>query len=355
MENQSYTKTEVLVKFMSPGSRLAGITYDEKGNKIKDVNVPFSKEEIAELKAKGIEKLYYIKEKQEEKKENIDSPAPKAAEKIEGNKVDNSHKTNTIETDEAAQNEEFISDIVQRARVLMANFNLDQRNYFIPRFIANGLALYRVDHAGDLKETISKYKISHCLINIETDGKEWVKALEEIRTFNDQFQILVFYGQSSKSHLSQLSEHGFVTASFLNSTDKKDLAKNVVDAINLHDPYFSKRSHLKALARDEDNFKVDIYLSEKQIISGKAYSVSPLDITVALSKDMKGEMYNFSVGDKIPRLGLSLSGKITVIQAEVINLDFSTSQIMLKFSQKSESLLSILGKLMMDKFARLSF
>jgi len=343
-ETKDYEKHEVLVKFMSPGSRLAGDTYDENGNKIKSYNEPFTKKEIDELKSKGIVKLYYVKER------------PKEATKEE--KADNTataQNITRIESEETtAEQTYFLCDVDKRARIMFCNFSTNLYDFFMPRIIANGIAIYKAGDHDSANFIFNQYKISHILLDTDIDPASWMLFIEKLRDIRNDFHLLIFQGLSGKESFDSFAQKNMDIHVYDKGMDNKELVKKVIDDINSSDPYLSQRSHLKILLTEEDQVKIDIYISKTQIITGIGYSISPLDFTFFLSKTtLEGEMYNFSVGDKLDRISITILGKITLTQGEVTKLERDSRRITIKFTHRPEPLLAGIGKMITDRLKKI--
>ncbi|MDH4128600.1 MAG: hypothetical protein OEV44_07610 [Spirochaetota bacterium] len=338
-DTKNYEKHEVLVKFMSPGSRLAGDTYDDKGNKIKSYNEPFTKKEIEELKSKGIEKLYYVKER------------PKEESKEE--KIDISSSEKDIKQDDINKSM-FLCDVEKRARLMACNFGTNLYDYFMPRIIANGLAIFKADNQDFAKTIFEKYQISHILLDSDIDPASWMMFVERLKDIRKDFQLLIFQGLSGKESFDNFAKRDLDIRVYDKGMDNKELIKKVIDDINSSDPYFSQRNHLKILLTEEDQIKADIYLSKEQVITGNGYSISPLELTFTLAKlTLEGEMYNFSVGDRLDRISLTILGKIILTQGEITKLERDTRRVTLKFTHRTESLLNGIGKMITDRLKKI--
>ncbi len=344
MAEDNYKRYEVQLKFMSPGSRLAGETFDEQGNKIKPANHPFTKEEIDNLRKQGCEKLYYVKD------------PIKPAENENDQVIEDIPQLRSGKRHADVELSLFLCDIEKRARALMCNISNQMAEYFIPRIIANGIALYKATSPEDAQALYNQYKISHLLIDLDFDTRNWLNFLETIKNNNhSESHLYVFYGHSSRDNMEALSQKGWVKGSYDKNRHFKEIAKHLVGDINESDTYYSQRSHLKVLLGEDDPIHVRIYLSEDQIIEGNGFTISPLEVVIDLSKTIEGEMYNFAVGDKLERVNLSILGKILVTKAEVIGIDGKTRRVTLKFTYRSESLMKGIGRLFMKKLKKISF
>ncbi len=350
MAEDNYKRYEVQLKFMSPGSRLAGDTFNEQGNKVKSANEPFTKEDIASLQEQGCQKLYYVKDPIKPAGEN--GQDDQVIEDIPS-LVQSTHRKKHSDADVSL----FLCDIEKRARALMCNISTQMAEYFIPRLIANGIALYKATSPEEAEVLYKKYKISHLLIDLDFDTRNWLNFLEKVNNNNNnnQSHLYVFYGHSSRDNMEALSEKGWVKGSYDKNRSSKEVAKQLVADINESDSFYSQRSHLKVLLGEDDPVHARIYLSEEQIIKGEGFTLSPLEIVIDLSKTIEGEMYNFGIGDKLERVNLTILGKILVTQAEVIGMDGKTRRMTLKFTHRSESLMKGIGKLFMNKLKRISF
>lgn len=343
MEEAQYKKFEVLIKFMSPGSRLAGDTYDEKGNKIKSYNEPFTKKEIEDLKSKGVEKLYYVKERPKTDMVQTEQPTIEVAE---------SPKPSSSEKLQAST--PFISDLERRPRVLICNFLSVFYDFFVPRMIGNGIAIFQANDISEAESHYKRYKISHLLIDIDTDGPVWFKFSSDLKAKEVGLHFYIFHSIASRGLFEHFNEKHLVSQTFDKAMDLKTLTKQTIDQINLDDPYLSKRSHLKILLGTDDNIVVNIYFGNR-VIAGEAHSLSPSELTFSLSEQLKGEIYNFSVGDKLDRIGLKIYGQIILTQGEVIKKDPEKQQITVKFTHRTESLLNSIGRFTIEKLKKISF
>ncbi len=333
-----YRKYEVKVKFMNPGTCLAGDTYDEKGHKIKSANEMFTKSDIDFLKSKGIEKLYYEKEQVRVEKtieennqiKQISTSLPKKS---------NDHKHVPV----------FLSDIHRRPGLLVCNLSNEKYDFFMPRIIANGISLYRLDEEDQIEIVLKRYRITHLIVDIDFDGYKWLHLINKLNHENNSFHIIIIYGNPQSEIYSNFHAKTVITSSFDKNMPQKDLVKKTIEKINETDPYYSERSHLKVLINEIDNIKIDVYISQSLIIGGIGYVISPLELTFSLIKDVLGEMYNFSVGDHLDRIGITIFGKIILAQAEVTSLDRENKRITIRFTHRSESLLVGIGKIITGK------
>ncbi|MDH5680750.1 MAG: hypothetical protein OEZ36_04120, partial [Spirochaetota bacterium] len=243
---------------------------------------------------------------------------------------------------------DFLSELDRRPRLLCANISPENFEFYMPRIIANGIALFSTDNISLAEEAFGKYNITHFLLDTDIDGGRWLDLVKGVSEKRDRFQTFLLYGLST-NHLEEYKTKVQVSKTYDKGMDKKELVKKMIEDINSSDPDFSSRSHLKVLVTEEEPVKVSIYIREDQVIEGLGYSISPLEIVLRLIKDVKGEMYNFSKGDSLERVSVTVFGKISLTQAEVTNLDHANQRITLKFTHRSESLLGGIGKLILNK------
>ncbi len=349
-ETTGYKKYEVQVQFMSPGSRLAGQTYDENGNKIKDYNEPFSKKDIEDLKAQGIQRLYYVKERP---KTETEPAKENEAEPLLNNEM-------PIEPVQQAANDQktaddIISDLEKRPKALICSFEHKKEEFFIPRLIANGIALYKAQQIEEAERYLMYNQLSHLIIDIDVEGKKWLHLVADYRSKYPDMQIYILYSPSSRTLLELFEDKGFVDGHFDKGMDIKEMVKRVIESINASDPHSSTRIHIKTMINENDNVTVRVIFSEDQIIQGKVYYISPLEFSFVLSDVLKGVMYNFSKGDKLNRITLNIQNKVVVTQGEVTEAKTDSNSVTIRFTHRSESLLRGIGKILMEKLKKISY
>lgn len=276
--DETLEKVEVDVRYMVPGSMLVGTSFDKRGNKIKEPNEPFTKEDIEKLLKKGITELYYIPEGS---KGSLKDRLPKLYE--EKSKSFQDKQWALIEliriTYEQIKNKKPID--INLLRIRLSNLLLELTS--TGKFIIQLLKTHRKNaHFGD--ERIFTHSVNVATLSMITAihlrlrenailDVSLAALLHDIGIANIDPSIIVSGDNLSEEELKQVKMHPVYTYNILKNIPKME--KNVLIMCLQHHEYLDASGYPKKL-RDKAIFPLSHIISVSEmydsLVTNKPYS-----------------------------------------------------------------------------------